>query len=130
MAWICVAGAGSRAPTTRRVPRLPYRLLGPLVVSVNSVLIISISLFAGVAYKSIFVGGIPGLGRYAAIGLLVLTNLSAILAAARGDYRVNNLANFFRQARDLSLSWTGIFLVLLGAAALLKVAEEFSAEQP
>ena len=53
------------------------------------------------------------------------TNLSAILAA-RGNYRVDNLANFFRQARDLTLAWSGVFLVLLGAAALLKVAEEFS----
>ena len=72
-----------------------------------------------------FTGVVPGMGRYAAIGLLAFTNLSAILAA-RGDYRADNLANFFRQARDLTLAWTGIFLVLLGAAALLKVAEEFS----
>ena len=119
------SGSRLEPPTTRRVPRLPYQLLGPLVVSVDLVLVISIGLLAGVAYELIFAGGMPSLGRYAAIGLLVFTNLSAILAA-RGDYRVDNLANFFRQARDLTLAWTGIFLVLVGAAALLKVAEEFS----
>ena len=82
-------------------------------------------MLAGVAYQWSFLGIVPGIGKYAAIGVLAFTNLSAILAA-RGDYRVDNLANFSRQARDLTLAWSGVFLVLLGAAALLKVAEEFS----
>ena len=108
-----------------RVVRLPYQLLGPAVVVIDLVLIISIGVLAGVAYQWSFLGIVPGIGKYAAIGVLAFTNLSAILAA-RGDYRVDNLANFFRQARDLTLAWSGVFLVLLGTAALLKVAEEFS----
>ena len=108
-----------------RVVRLPYQLLGPAVVAIDLVLIVSIGVLAGVAYQWSFLGVVPGIGKYAAIGVLAFTNLSAILAA-RGDYRVDNLANFFRQARDLTLAWSGVFLVLLGTAALLKVAEEFS----
>ena len=118
-------GSRLERPTARRVFRLPYHLLGPVVVSVDLVMLISVSVLAGVAYEWSFIGIVPGMGRYAAIGLLAFTNLSAILAA-RGDYRVDNLANFSRQARDLTLAWSGIFLVLLGAAAMLKVAEEFS----
>ena len=110
---------------TARVVRLPYQLLGPAVVVIDLVLIVSIGALAGVAYQWSFLGVVLGIGKYAAIGVLAFTNLSAILAA-RGDYRVDNLANFFRQARDLTLAWSGVFLVLLGTAALLKVAEEFS----
>ena len=112
-------------PTERRVPRLPYRLLGPVVILVDFVMVIAISVVAGVAYQWIFLGIVPGIGRYVAVGVLAFTNLSAILAG-RGNYRVGNLANFSRQARDLTLAWSGVFLVLIGAAALLKVAEEFS----
>ncbi len=119
------AGGRLERPTPRRALRLPYQLLGPLVLSIDMVMVISISVLAGVTYELGFLGLTPGLGKYGAIGLLVFTNLSAILSA-RGDYRVDNLANFFRQTRDLTLAWTGIFLVLLGAAALLKVADEFS----
>ena len=110
---------------TGRVFRLPYQLLGPVVVAIDLVMVISVSVLAGVAYQWSFLGVVPGIGKYAAIGVLAFTNLSAILAA-RGDYRIDSLANFFRQARDLTLAWSGVFLVLLGTAALLKVAEEFS----
>ena len=118
-------GSRLESRTARRVFRLPYRLLGPVVLVVDMVMVISIGVVAGIAYQWSFLGIVPGIGKYAAIGVLVSTNLSAILAA-RGNYRVDNLANFSRQARDLTLAWSGVFLVLLGAAALLKVAEEFS----
>ena len=118
-------GSRLESRTARRVFRLPYRLLGPVVLVVDMVMVISIGVMAGIAYQWSFLGIVPGIGKYAAIGVLVSTNLSAILAA-RGNYRVDNLANFSRQARDLTLAWSGVFLVLLGAAALLKVAEEFS----
>jgi undecaprenyl-phosphate galactose phosphotransferase/putative colanic acid biosynthesis UDP-glucose lipid carrier transferase len=61
----------------------------------------------------------------AAIGVLTFTNVSAVLAA-RGDYRVNNLVRFYHQARHVAIIWTGVFLVLVGVAFLLKVAESFS----
>ena len=104
---------------------MPYHLLGPVVVSVDFAMLISVSVLAEVAYELSFIGIVPGMGRYAAIGLLTFTNVSAILAA-RGDYRVDNLANFSRQARDLTMAWSGVFLVLIGTAAMLKVAEQFS----
>ena len=119
------SGSRLERPIARRLFRLPYHLLGPVVVSIDMVMVISLSVLAGVAYEWYFTGIVPGMDRYAAIGLLAFTNVSAILAA-RGDYRVDNLANFLRQARDLMLAWSGIFLVLLGAAAMLKVADEFS----
>ena len=118
-------GGGLERRSARRLFRLPYRLLGPVVLAVDMVMVISIGIAAGVAYQWSFLGIVPGIAKYAAIGVLAFTNLSAILAA-RGDYRVDNLANFSRQARDLTLAWSGIFLLLMGVAALLKVAEEFS----
>ena len=62
MAWICVTEAGSKPRPRGAYSRLPYQLLGPLVVSVDMVLVISISLFAGVAYEWSFAGVIPGTG--------------------------------------------------------------------
>ena len=118
-------GSRLERPIARRIPRLPYQLLGPAVLLVDMVMVIAISVIAGVAYEWIFLGVVPGIGRYVAVGVLAFTNLSAILAA-RGNYRVGKLANFPQQARDLTLAWSGVFLVLIGTAALLKVAEEFS----
>ena len=56
------AGGRLERPTPRRALRLPYQLLGPLVLSVDIVLVISISLLAGVAYELGFVGRHPGTG--------------------------------------------------------------------
>ena len=36
------------------------------------------------------------------------------------------LVRFYKQARDLVLVWSGVFLVLFGVAFLLKIAESFS----
>src|SRR6202034_1073790 len=61
----------------------------------------------------------------AAIGLLAYIIVAAILAAV-GDYRLSNLLDYYRQARDLTLIWTGVLLLLLGVAFSLKVQENFS----
>jgi FlaA1/EpsC-like NDP-sugar epimerase len=104
---------------------LPYHLVEPTVIAIDMLIVIIASVITGIAYNWIFLGQVPALQTYAAIGLLASTNLSAILAA-RGDYRVINLVDFYRQARELTLFWGGVFLILICVAFLLKVAEEFS----
>jgi Undecaprenyl-phosphate glucose phosphotransferase len=108
--------------------RLPYHLVEPIAFTVDIILVVTVSLLAGIGYDYFFLGLIPAANEiqtYAAIGILTLTNVSAILAA-RGDYRVSNLVSFYRQARDLTIIWTGVFLILIGVASSLKVSANLS----
>src|SRR6516225_1138340 len=108
--------------------RLPYHLVEPIAFSVDIILVVAISLLTGIGYNYFFLGLLPGANAIqfdAAIGVLTLTNVSAILAA-RGDYRVSNLVSFYRQARDLIIVWAGVFLILSGVAFSLKVSANFS----
>jgi Undecaprenyl-phosphate glucose phosphotransferase len=117
--------ASGRSATGQR--RLPYHLVEPTVLTVDIILVVAVSLLAGIGYNWFFLGLIPAnaIQTYAAIGVLTLTNVSAALAA-RGDYRVSNLMSFYRQARDLAIIWTAVFLILVGVAFSLKVSANFS----
>jgi Undecaprenyl-phosphate glucose phosphotransferase len=110
---------------TTRWFRVPYRLVEPGVLLVDLFLVIAISLIAGIGYNWFFFGIIPAMETYAAIGVLTFTNVCAILAA-RGDYRITNLLNFPRQARDLAFTWTFVLFVLIAVIFALKVAGTFS----
>src|SRR6516164_7625624 len=108
--------------------RLPYHLVEPITFTADIILMVTVSLLAGIGYNYFFLGLMPAanaIQTYAAIGVLTLTNVSAILTA-RGDYRVSSLVSFYRQARDLTIIWTGVFLVLIGVAFSLKVSANFS----
>jgi Undecaprenyl-phosphate glucose phosphotransferase len=113
-------------PHTGRL-RLPYHLVQPMVLTVDIILVVAISLLAGIGYNWFFLGLIPAnaIQTYAAVGVLTLINVSAILTA-RGDYQVSNLVNFYRQVRDLAIIWTGVFLILVGVAFSLKISANFS----
>jgi Undecaprenyl-phosphate glucose phosphotransferase len=105
--------------------RLPYHLVEPLVIAIDMVIAITTCMIAGLGYNWIFLGHLPAIQPQVAIGLLASINVSAVLAA-RGDYRVINLTSFYRQAREVVIVWSGVCLVLIGVAFLLKMAEEFS----
>jgi Undecaprenyl-phosphate glucose phosphotransferase len=104
---------------------LPYHLVEPTVIAVDMFIIIVACVVTGLAYNWIFLGHVPAARTYAAIGLLTSTNFCAVLAA-RGAYRVINLVNLYRQAREVTFFWTGVFLVLISVVFLLKAAEGFS----
>ena len=126
-----IAAPHSASASGRRATgqlRLPYHLVEPVTFSVDIILVVAISLLTGIGYNYFFLGLLPGVNAIqidAAIGVLTLTNVSAILAA-RGDYRVSNLVSFYRQARDLIIVWAGVFLILSGVAFSLKVSANFS----
>jgi undecaprenyl-phosphate galactose phosphotransferase/putative colanic acid biosynthesis UDP-glucose lipid carrier transferase len=108
--------------------RLPYHLVEPIAFTVDIILVVAISLLTGIGYNYFFLDLLPAANAIqvdAAIGVLTLTNVSAILAA-RGDYRVSNLVSFYRQARDLTIIWAGVFLILSGVAFSLQVSANFS----
>jgi undecaprenyl-phosphate galactose phosphotransferase/putative colanic acid biosynthesis UDP-glucose lipid carrier transferase len=108
--------------------RLPYHLVEPIAFTVDVILVVAVCLLAGIGYNYFVLGLLPAANAIqvdAAISVLTLTNVSAILAA-RGDYRVSNLVSFYRQARDLTIIWIGVFLILAGVTFSLKVSANFS----
>ena len=105
--------------------RIPYFWVEPAVFAVDAIAIIASSVLGGIFYHLLFLGQIPHQGKYLAVGVLAFANFSAILVA-RGDYRVRNLISFRRQARDVLVVWTLVFLLWLGVAFSLKVGGDFS----
>jgi Undecaprenyl-phosphate glucose phosphotransferase len=105
--------------------RLPYHLVEPVVIVGDVLIILAACLITGFGYNWLAGGYVPAIEQYAAIGVLASINVSAVLAA-RGDYRVINLLNFYRQVREVIIMWSGVLLVLIGVAFSLKIAEEFS----
>jgi undecaprenyl-phosphate galactose phosphotransferase/putative colanic acid biosynthesis UDP-glucose lipid carrier transferase len=104
---------------------VPFRLIEPAVFVVDLLLVIAVSVATGAAYIWIAFGIVDRIETFFGVGVIVFANFAAILLA-RGDYRVRNLVNFRRQTRDIVMVWSGVFLVLLGVAFSLKIAETFS----
>jgi undecaprenyl-phosphate galactose phosphotransferase/putative colanic acid biosynthesis UDP-glucose lipid carrier transferase len=120
------SGSAIGRNATRQL-NLPYHLVGPMVLTLDIILVVAVSLLAAIGYNWFFLGLLPAsaIQTHAAIGVLTLTNVAAILVA-RGDYRVSNLVNFYRQVHDLVIVWIGVFLLLVGVAFSLKVSANFS----
>jgi Undecaprenyl-phosphate glucose phosphotransferase len=114
-------------PSDQSTPllRLPYHFVEPAVIAVDILIVLAASVVSGFAYNWLFLGQVPVVETYTALGVLASVNLCAVLAA-RGDYRVINLLNFYRQAREVMIFWIGVLLVLIAVAFLLKIGEDFS----
>jgi Undecaprenyl-phosphate glucose phosphotransferase len=108
-----------------RLLRLPYHLVEPTVVLLDLIVVVGISLLSGVGYNFLFYGNASGYESHLAFGVLAFTNISAVLGV-RGDYRVSSLVDFKRQAGDILIVWTGVFLLLLAAVFSLKAGGSFS----
>jgi Undecaprenyl-phosphate glucose phosphotransferase len=104
---------------------IPFYLIGGGVIFSDAVLIIIASLLTGIVYHFAFRGWVGPLDLFLGIGALTFVNFSAVLAA-RSDYRPQNLANFWRQARDTTAVWLFVFLVLSAVAFSFKVSETYS----
>src|SRR5262245_8128309 len=68
---------GAPGDRTGRRFRLPYHLLEPTVIAVDLIIVVAISLLAGLGYNWFFLGTIPTAATqtYSAIGILTFTNV-------------------------------------------------------
>ena len=105
--------------------RLPYHWVEPTVFVLDMLIVVGLSLLSGIGYNYTVFGSVWGLEMNLAIGALTFANVSALLAA-RGNYRTSNLVNFTRQARDFSIIWIGVFLLLLSVVFSLKAGQNLS----
>ena len=81
------------------------------VLCSDLILILVTSLLTGVAYHILFLNSLGPVETFLSVGGVICVNFSAILAA-RGDYRPQNLVDFWKQAREVTGIWLFIFLVL------------------
>src|SRR5262249_31498428 len=72
---------------------LPFKVVEPIVVLVEFLVVMLASLLSGIWYHLVFFGSVGNIETFVSVGLLVCVNVSAI-SAARGDYRPNSLLNF------------------------------------
>jgi Undecaprenyl-phosphate glucose phosphotransferase len=104
---------------------LPFHFVEPAVLAVDFVLLTCASVVAGVGYHWIFLGYVPYVSPYLAVGALAALNVTTTLAAV-GGYKFQTLVTLKRQTLDVTLVWVGVFFALLGIAFTLKIGEALS----
>ncbi len=104
---------------------MPFHWIEGITVCSDVVLLVSTSVLSGIAYHLAFLGRVGPIETFLAIGTLAGVNFPAVLAA-RGDYRPQKLADFWRQARETTIIWLFVFFILSAVAFLLKVSETYS----
>ena len=106
---------------------LPFHLINRIAFVSDLVLIVIVSLLSGIGYH-LTVSSFSTVGpveTFFGVGAVTAGYFSAILAA-RGAYQPQNLANFWKQARETTQVWLFAFFVLSVVAFSLKVSETYS----
>jgi len=120
-----IADQGGAGTFKRRIGRLPFRLVAPAAAIGDVLLILIMSVAAGVGYQVLFLGTIGNIDLFLALGALVAVNSTALMSAQR-NYQPVHLLNFGRQLRYVTINWTSIFLILTAVAFALKTSQSFS----
>lgn len=113
----------TQGSSSRRLP-LSVDEVGPLVASVDFLLILLAAVFSTTSYHYLS-GSAFDIDRYVIVGIICYLNF-AIILASRGCYRMPALLRLERQARELLLTWTVVLMVCLSAAFSFKVGGEIS----
>ena len=111
------------ASGARRI--LPYSYIDGIAVAFDLILILASSLLTGIFYHLAFLGWGGDIETFFGIGALTAVNFLAILAARRA-YKPQDLANFWKQARETTTTWLFVFFVLSAVAFSLKISETYS----
>jgi len=107
------------------VPRVPFSWIGPTVVFVDLFVTISASIACGYLYHRLVFGTDGDVQTFFAVGVAVFAYFAAI-SGYRGNYAVDQLSLARRQAREVTLIWLLVFLLLVSVAFLLKIGPTFS----
>ncbi len=114
-----------RLPYKKATRLVPFQLIGSIVICADLVLIVSISVLTEFVYHLAFLDRTGPLEAFFGIGILTAVNFAAI-SAARGGYRPENLLNFARQVREITVIWLFVFLMVLAVGFSLKISVAFS----
>lgn len=106
------------------------RLLRPelvekAVLAADVVVIVLASLVCRIAYSWITNSDIANVSAYAGLGIIVAVNFAAIMTARR-SYRLKNLVQLYRQARDIIIIWSCVYGMLALVGFTMKISSDFS----
>jgi Undecaprenyl-phosphate glucose phosphotransferase len=104
---------------------LRYSYVEGLAVFFDLIMIVASSVLTGILYHLAVFRAVGQVETFLGIGGLTAVNFSAILAA-HGAYRPQELADFWKQARETTTVWLLVFFVLSAVAFSLKITETYS----
>src|ERR1700722_674284 len=119
------------SPVQGEIPERPWReLLRPklvekAVLTADIIFILAASLIYNASYSWLATGEIAHLTTFAGLGIIVAVNFTAIMTARR-NYHLKSLAQFYRQARDGIVVWSGVYGMLALVGFTMKISSEFS----
>jgi Undecaprenyl-phosphate glucose phosphotransferase len=122
-----IAGTSAFGQFSRQGTRvlLPFRALSTIAACFDLILIVAVSLLAGMAYHLAVFSRMGEIETFFGVGALTAVNFSAILAA-RGAYQPEHLGNIGKQLRETTNAWLLVFFLLSLVAFSLKISETYS----
>ena len=115
----------AQPPQNKARGLLPFYMVEGAAICSDAVLILATSVLTGIVYNLAAFNRVGSVEVFLGVGALACVNFSAILAA-RAAYRPQNLANFWKQARETTAVWLFVLLVLLAVAFSFKVSDTYS----
>jgi Undecaprenyl-phosphate glucose phosphotransferase len=119
------------APLSGEIPEQNWQklvrpnLVEKAVLTADVIFIVAASLVCTVGYSWITNGDLANVSAFAGLGIIVAVNFTAIMTARR-NYRLKNLAQFSRQARDTIIIWSGVYGMLALVGFTMKISSDFS----
>ena len=98
---------------------LPYRMITPLVMACDALIIISLAILCGVTYHLELLGQFGDIQQFSGFGVLVAA-LFILLAKSRGLYTLPQLLNLKLQVRRIATKWIVVFLFITAVAFAIK----------
>ena len=108
---------------------ISYRVIAPLAMTCDVVLILLTSVLAGAVYDYESVVGRSGYLLQCAGSAAIVAALFVALGKSRDLYNPAELLNLKSQIRKVSIKWAGVWLFLAAAGFAMKTGGSFSAVQ-
>lgn len=112
-------------PTRTWHQLLRPKLVEHVVLAADVIFIVAASLVCSSGYSWIATGVLVNVTAFVGLGVIVAVNFTAIMAA-RQNYHLKNLALSYRQGRDATIIWAGVYGMLALVGFTMKISSEFS----
>ena len=116
---------GSTSRAASRKWTISYRVIPPIAMACDALIIIATSELSALVYEYYRFGQSTSLLRHGGLAALIAA-LFIALAKTRNLYDPSELLNFKKQARDIAVNWISVFLFVLTIGFVIKTSESFS----
>ena len=104
---------------------IPYRMIAPLAMTCDALIIISLAILCGITYHLELLGRPGDIQQFTGFGALVAA-LFIALAKSRNLYTLPQLLNLKLQIRRIATKWLAVFLFVTAVAFAMKAGENLS----